>query len=462
MRFSNAVGNGTVPPSDGLGRADDMYVAKLEEIGKEGDRMIDSKAMLELADEYERGLKKMEAADYEEFATAIPRHKLVIAALRTAAQSAGERTAKPKREWLVIESSYKNAVFAPDDAKKPRGYIPRDVAERLLGRDLGGNVWFTREDSEKMRAHPEWTETEPPNLAGEREAALLKRPFAFAVRRAPENGPDEWRLFRDEGEAREAAEQLDGDYEALYRVGDRRSTIERLRTVERQSERTAAGAGEREAIARILDPDCFTLPKLNLYKSRYDDAFTKADAILALRSPSPVKPDCAELRETLKDACLRLQSFLDTFGDLGGHETLADINDWIDLTSAPSSKPEECIAAHTGDGAMKDLPREITIGDKYGPAMKITNPTDAASYFEICVRHTMSFGSTRADAERIERSNLGYYAGYYDSETRMRVDRLFACAHPVFGAIAKVGAPTPEEALQAGFDAGKITNARKS
>jgi hypothetical protein len=69
------------------------------------------------------------------------------------------------REWLVIESSYKNAVFAPDDAKKPRGYIPRDVAEKLLGRDLGGNVWFTREDSDKMRSHPEWTNTEPPGRA---------------------------------------------------------------------------------------------------------------------------------------------------------------------------------------------------------------------------------------------------------------------------------------------------------
>jgi hypothetical protein len=51
-------------------------------------------------------------------------------------------------EWLVIESAWKNAVFAPDDAKEPKGYIPRDVAEQLLGRDLGGMVWFTREESQ--------------------------------------------------------------------------------------------------------------------------------------------------------------------------------------------------------------------------------------------------------------------------------------------------------------------------
>jgi len=57
---------------------------------------------------------------------------------------------------------------------------------------------------------------------------VAKRPFVFAVRRAPENGPDQWRLFMDEEDAREAANQLDGDYEGLYRVGDRRSAIAAL------------------------------------------------------------------------------------------------------------------------------------------------------------------------------------------------------------------------------------------
>lgn len=70
------------------------------------------------------------------------------------------------REWLVIESSWKNTIFAPDDAKRPKGYIPRDAAEQLLGRDLGAMVWFTREESDKMRSHPEWRETEPPGQEG--------------------------------------------------------------------------------------------------------------------------------------------------------------------------------------------------------------------------------------------------------------------------------------------------------
>lgn len=64
------------------------------------------------------------------------------------------------REWLVIDSSWKHSIFAPDNMR-PVGYIPRDTAEKLLGRNLSGTVWFTKKDSEQMRNHPEWTDTEP-------------------------------------------------------------------------------------------------------------------------------------------------------------------------------------------------------------------------------------------------------------------------------------------------------------
>jgi hypothetical protein len=67
------------------------------------------------------------------------------------------------REWLVIESSYKNCVFAPDGAYNS-GYIPRDIVENELGIRVepdGRNTWFTREDCERMRAHPEWRDTMP-------------------------------------------------------------------------------------------------------------------------------------------------------------------------------------------------------------------------------------------------------------------------------------------------------------
>lgn len=97
------------------------------------------------------------------------------------------------------------------------------------------------------------------------------------------------------------------------------------------------------------------------------------------------------------------------------------------------------------------MDRDITIGDKYRPAMEITDEFEAGRYFEQCVQHDMEcWGKSREEAEKVERANLGYFAGYYDNETRARVERLFRCAHPVFGAIAKNGVPTPGAALAAG------------
>ena len=98
---------------------------------------------------------------------------------------------------------------------------------------------------------------------------------------------------------------------------------------------------------------------------------------------------------------------------------------------------------------------DITMGDKYGPAMEIEDAEEAARYFEECVQHSMQCGCSREKAEEIERANLGYFAGYYSHETRERVERMFSCAHPVFGKIAENGAPTPEQAFRAGLKAAR-------
>ncbi len=97
----------------------------------------------------------------------------------------------------------------------------------------------------------------------------------------------------------------------------------------------------------------------------------------------------------------------------------------------------------------------VTIGDKYGHALAITDQSEADAYFEECVAHCMSFGKSRDDAIAVEKANIGYYAGYYSSEARARAERLFRCAHPVFGAIAERGEPTAEEAFAAGVAAAK-------
>lgn len=104
------------------------------------------------------------------------------------------------------------------------------------------------------------------------------------------------------------------------------------------------------------------------------------------------------------------------------------------------------------------MKKNITIGEKYQPAMEILTQEEADTYFEQCVKHTMRHGvekHTRAEAEKIERGNLGYFAGYYGSETRERVERLFKCSHPIFGSISQNGSPTPTEALASGMIAAK-------
>lgn len=103
---------------------------------------------------------------------------------------------------------------------------------------------------------------------------------------------------------------------------------------------------------------------------------------------------------------------------------------------------------------MNALALDITIGDKYGPAMEMEDEAAARDYFEVLVQHAVAHGLAREEAEAAERSNLGYFAGYYDHQTRLRVERLFQCAHPVFGK-ASLHMPTPEEALAAGLAIGR-------
>ena len=93
-----------------------------------------------------------------------------------------------------------------------------------------------------------------------------------------------------------------------------------------------------------------------------------------------------------------------------------------------------------------------TFGDTLGPAMEITDQAVADDYFEQLAAQHVS--RDRKDAARIVRENLGYYAGYYNEETQVRVNRLFHTEHPIFG---KNTRPSPTEALQAGMKLGKET-----
>jgi hypothetical protein len=59
-------------------------------------------------------------------------------------------------------------VFVDDEARNRKGYIPRDVVEGELGIKIGlpgWHTWFTSDECARMRAHPEWCDTEPPESA---------------------------------------------------------------------------------------------------------------------------------------------------------------------------------------------------------------------------------------------------------------------------------------------------------
>jgi len=56
---------------------------------------------------------------------------------------------------------------------------------------------------------------------------------------------------------------------------------------------------------------------------------------------------------------------------------------------------------------MEPFPLDVTIGDKYRPAMELTDQAAADAYFERCVEHCMAHGKTRVQAIYIEKANLG-------------------------------------------------------
>lgn len=97
----------------------------------------------------------------------------------------------------------------------------------------------------------------------------------------------------------------------------------------------------------------------------------------------------------------------------------------------------------------------LTYGECLIPAMEITDQIDADQYFANYVAYAKRQlqlhpeGNNGMTAEEICRHNLGYFAGYYNIDTRKRVEQLFQCSHPIFGDAGQPG-PTVEQALEAG------------
>lgn len=103
---------------------------------------------------------------------------------------------------------------------------------------------------------------------------------------------------------------------------------------------------------------------------------------------------------------------------------------------------------------------QLTYEESLGPAMKITDQEDAAQYFRAYVDYIYNemkgkpLNANGLSPTEIAKTNLGYYAGYYDRGTRLRVEKLFDCQHPFLGK-SKDKDWTSEEILELGIEMGK-------
>lgn len=79
--------------------------------------------------------------------------------------------------------------------------------------------------------------------------------------------------------------------------------------------------------------------------------------------------------------------------------------------------------------------RPLNLGELYTPAMSIKDQADADNYFaKLCQYFERTVDSEyKGNILTTVRSNLGYWAGYFDSETQKRVEELFHAVHPAFG-----------------------------
>ena len=86
----------------------------------------------------------------------------------------------------------------------------------------------------------------------------------------------------------------------------------------------------------------------------------------------------------------------------------------------------------------------LTYGEALDPAMEIKDPDEALQYLKDYVVYLQKFldEEPREDAMtalEIAKTNLGYYAGYYDGETQVRVEKLYKAVHPIFGTTSNHG-----------------------
>lgn len=88
---------------------------------------------------------------------------------------------------------------------------------------------------------------------------------------------------------------------------------------------------------------------------------------------------------------------------------------------------------------MQEEPGNVSYTSKYDAIFRIDDGETARRYLRACVDHCMRLNDMagkpidKQKAMQIEKTNIGYYAGYGTAQDRLRVENLFGCIHPFLG-----------------------------
>lgn len=96
-----------------------------------------------------------------------------------------------------------------------------------------------------------------------------------------------------------------------------------------------------------------------------------------------------------------------------------------------------------------------TIGEVFDLALKLAkeNPKEAKEFFYEYVNHISTVNHLSWDESiRAAKSNLGYFAGYYNKETCDIIYKVYDTQHPIFG--CNPFGVSPEDAFNKGMEFG--------
>lgn len=98
-----------------------------------------------------------------------------------------------------------------------------------------------------------------------------------------------------------------------------------------------------------------------------------------------------------------------------------------------------------------------TFGELFDYALNLAknDKQEAQNFFKEYIKYILEDNdkvNTIEEAERIAKSNFGYFAGYYNQEVCDIIYETYQCSHPIFG--DKPFSVSAEDAYNKGLEAG--------